>query len=102
MPAGKVVQFRGQERFVIWCVLETEHDWCRSGRGKRVQQTQERSNGKRQHLHRSRRYVGKGCGEHGEQSCAETQKWVDEEPIAKIVATRKSSIRHHTNAPTRR
>ena len=41
MPACKAVQFRRQERFVIRCVLETEHHWRRSGGGEGMQDAQE-------------------------------------------------------------
>src|SRR6266849_1262974 len=46
MPAGKAVQFRGQNGFVIGCVFDTQHHWCRSGRSCCVKETQQGSKGK--------------------------------------------------------
>src|SRR5690349_15463434 len=48
MEACEAVQLHGQECFVIWRMLETEHDGCRPAGGKRVQNTQQRSKGQQQ------------------------------------------------------
>src|SRR5258708_35537887 len=36
MPAGKAIQLRSQQRFVIRGGLDAQHNWCCPGRGERV------------------------------------------------------------------
>ena len=60
--------------FVIGCVFDTQHHWCRSGRGCCVKETQQGGKGKQQEQpHRGVPQVGNGRGKHCEESCADAQ-----------------------------
>src|SRR6266566_7711359 len=99
LPPFKPVQFRLQERLVIWGVFEAEHD--RSGLGGREEVTNGSSRCESERQQKSRECVlgiGNSCGDEGEQGCADGPHWVDHPPVTQIVASRKGSIGDIANA----